>query len=547
MHNTPLITTLVVGIVLAFVLGSIAQRLRLSPLVGYLIAGLVIGPYSPGYVADQAIAAELAELGVILLMFGVGLHFSLRELLDVKGVAIPGAIIQIVAATAMGIGLAHWIGWSIGTGLIFGLSLAVASTVVLLRALQQLRLLDTLRGRTAVGWLIVEDLVMVLALVLLPAVAPALGPDSQGASLDTAELLSIVGITVGKVIAFALLMLLVGRRVIPWALQWVAHQGSRELFRLAILAIALGVALGAAYVFGVSFALGAFVAGMVLAESDLSVQAAEESLPFRDAFAVLFFVSVGMLFDPSVILEQPVFVLLTIGIVIVGKSVIAYVIVRLAKKDHSTGLTIAVSLAQIGEFSFILIALGMQLELLPDLGRDLVLAAAIASICLNPVLFRLIPQAATEQVTVSASGRPIRSEKVGHTVLVGYGRVGSTIGAGLHDRGEPFIVIEDRDTPARAAVADGAELIVGNGADPEMLQAANIGAASRLVVAIPNSVQAGEAIRAAHAENPDLHIYARAHSDREVVYLHECGATESVLGEHEIARGMLKLLDGQPL
>ncbi|MDP2333522.1 MAG: cation:proton antiporter, partial [Reyranella sp.] len=385
-HDTPLIATIVAGLGLAFILGLIAQRLRLPAIAGYLLAGVVIGPFTPGFVADGKLATELAEIGVILLMFGVGLHFSLKDLLSVKTIAIPGAIGQIAVATAMGVGLAALLGWSLGAGLLFGLALSVASTVVLLRALQDRRLVETDRGRIAVGWLIVEDLVMVLTLVLIPPLAGLLGGKS-GPTPATGEgpvsgwleyLLGVtgfwgtLGVTALKVSAFVAVMLVVGRRAIPWLLHYVAHTGSRELFRLAVLAIALGVAFGATHLFAVSFALGAFFAGMVLAESELSQQAARETLPLRDAFAVLFFVSVGMLFNPLVLVNEPLTVLATFLIIVLGKSAAAWLIVRAFGHSNLVALTIAASLAQIGEFSFILAVLGVQLEILPARGRDLI-------------------------------------------------------------------------------------------------------------------------------------------------------------------------------
>ncbi|CAH0442427.1 cation:proton antiporter [Ralstonia pseudosolanacearum] len=390
MHpDTPLLSTIIGGIVLAFVLGTIAQRLRLPPLVGYLCAGVVAGPFTPGFVADQSLAPQLAELGVILLMFGVGLHFSMKELLAVKSIAIPGAIGQIALATLMGMGLAWLLGWAWGPGLVFGLALSVASTVVLLKALEDRGIEGSHEGHIAVGWLIVEDLVMVVTLVLLPALAGVLGGAGSTAVgwLDVTEVLAI---TLGKVVAFAALMLVVGRRVIPWMLERIVRTGSRELFRLGVLATALGVAYGATVLFGVSFALGAFFAGMVLAESEFSQRAAEESLPLRDAFAVLFFVSVGMLFDPRVLIDDTWAVLGTVLIVVLGKSLAAFAVVRAFGHPARTALTISASLAQIGEFSFILIGLGIGLEILPARARGLLLAAAILSILLNPLMFALI-------------------------------------------------------------------------------------------------------------------------------------------------------------
>ncbi len=396
-HDTPLITTIVAGLVLAFILGTIANRLKMPPLVGYLLAGVLSGPHTPGFVADQTLAPELAEIGVILLMFGVGLHFSLKDLLSVRGIAVPGAIVQIAFATLLGWGLGALMGWPLGGSLVFGLALSVASTVVLLKALQERRLVETERGRIAVGWLIVEDLAMVLALVLIPAAASVSGDGHGGTEPLSTALNHLLGLDLGiggiiattlvKVALFVAVMLVFGGRVIPWLLHRTAQSGSRELFSLGVLAIALGVAFGAAKLFGVSLALGAFFAGMVLAESELSHRAAEESLPLRDAFSVLFFVSVGMLFNPVILIERPLPVLATLFIIIVGKSVAAFFIVLAFRKPLSTALTISASLAQIGEFSFILAAFGVELGLLPPEGRDLILSGAILSIILNPLVF----------------------------------------------------------------------------------------------------------------------------------------------------------------
>ncbi|MGH8243727.1 MAG: cation:proton antiporter, partial [Steroidobacteraceae bacterium] len=365
-HGTPLIATIVGGLGLAFLFGALANRLRMSPIVGYLLAGVAVGPFTPGFVADQSIANGLAEIGVILLMFGVGMHFSFRDLLAVRAIALPGAVVQIGAATLMGVGLGHWLGWSWEAGIIFGLSLSVASTVVLVRALEERGLVTSERGRIAVGWLIVEDIAMVLALVLLPALGDSLGPARE--SVAAGAVWTAVGLTIAKVAGFVAVMYVVGRRVIPRVLDAVAEE--RELFRLAVLAIALGVAFGAAKLFGVSFALGAFFAGMVLGESEMSQRAAEESVPLREAFAVLFFVAVGMLFDPAVVLREPLALAATLFIVLIGKSVAAFVIVLLFRHTVGVGMTIAASLSQIGEFSFILAGLGVTMGLLPEQGRD---------------------------------------------------------------------------------------------------------------------------------------------------------------------------------
>jgi CPA2 family monovalent cation:H+ antiporter-2 len=407
-HDTPLIATIVVGLCLAFALGFLAHRLRMPPLAGYLLAGVVVGPFTPGYVADQHLATELAELGVILLMFGVGLHFSPGDLMSVRAIAVPGAVGQIALATAAGVGLGVALGWSAGASLIFGLSLSVASTVVLLRALQDRDLVTSDRGRIAVGWLIVEDLAMVIALVLVPPFSEMLGgnPVPVAVSHTVRQWLPGVppvwlalGLTIFKVAAFVVLMLVVGRRIIPALLHHVANTGSRELFRLAVLAIALGVAFGSARFFDVSFALGAFFAGMVMAGSTLSAQAMKETLPLRDAFAVLFFVSVGMLFDPGILVREPLAVLATVGVIVLVKSVAAYAIVRAFGHDRDTAFTIAASLAQIGEFSFILIVMGVTLGIVPETAQALVVAGALISILVNPVLFALLDRRAARKAT----------------------------------------------------------------------------------------------------------------------------------------------------
>jgi CPA2 family monovalent cation:H+ antiporter-2 len=397
-HETSLITTIAVGLALACLLGLVAHRLRLPLIAGYLMAGVVIGPFTPGYVADAEIAAQLAELGVILLMFGVGLHFSPKDLLAVKDIAVPGALGQIAVATAIGTALALALGWTIGAGIVFGLCLSVASTVVLLRALQARDQVRTEQGRIAVGWLVVEDMVMVIALVLIPPLSGLLGGDRQPVDPEVAEVarlgLGTIGatlaITLAKVAAFVAVMLVFGRRLVPWMLHYTAHTGQRELFRLSVLSIALGVAWVASAVFGVSFALGAFFAGMVMSSSTLSAQAMKDTLPFRDAFAVLFFVSVGMLFNPVAFLNQPFSLAATVLIIVAVKSAAAFGIVRAFGYDSTVALTIAAALAQIGEFSFILVVMAEDLGIVPTEARDLVVAGALVSILVNPVLFRAL-------------------------------------------------------------------------------------------------------------------------------------------------------------
>jgi CPA2 family monovalent cation:H+ antiporter-2 len=554
-HHTPLISIIVVGLVLAFALGALAHRFRISPLVGYLLAGVAVGPFTPGYVADQALANELAEIGVILLMFGVGLHFSLKDLLSVKAIAIPGAVAQIGIATILGIGLALLLGWSVGAGIVFGLALSVASTVVLLRALQERRLVESERGKIAVGWLIVEDIAMVLALVLLPVAADIL---KGSADATWQDLIIPLAVTLGKVSAFVFVMLGVGRVAIPWILHYVAHTGSRELFRLSVLAIALGVAYGATNLFDVSFALGAFFAGMILSESQLSQRAANETLPLRDAFAVLFFVSVGMLVDPMIVVRDVWAVIAVVLIIVIGKSAAAYFIVRLFGHPRMTALTISASLAQIGEFSFILASLGVGLALLPERGRDLVLAGAILSIMINPLLFAAldwwtartlkkeeaaaspVADAAPSAKTERPSRAPIPPTTLkDHVVLVGHGRVGGFIGPAVTEAGMPLLVIEDDADDGKKLGERGIDTIIGNAADPEIIKAANLAAARCLLVAIPDAFEGGQVVEQARAINPGLLIIARSHSEDETRHLMKHGAGQVVMGEHEIAKAMI--------
>lgn len=595
-HETPLITTIVAGLVLAYIFGMLANRLRLPPLVGYLFAGVLVGPYTPGFVANQAIGLELAELGVILLMFGVGLHFSLKDLMSVRALAIPGAIAQIAVATALGAGLGTLLGWDLAGSLLFGLALSVASTVVLLKALQDRRLIESERGRIAVGWLIVEDLAMVLALVLIPALAGLSGTDTGlhdpfvsfvERILNTdVGIWGVLAITLVKLAAFVGFMLIVGRRVIPWALHFTAHTGSRELFRLAVLSIALGVALGSSVLFGVSLALGAFFAGMILSESELSHRAANETLPLRDAFAVLFFVSVGMLFDPSIILTDPLPVLATVFIIVVGKSLAAFAIVLLFRRPAGTALTISASLAQIGEFSFILASMGVSLAILPSEGQDLILAGSLISIVLNPVVFFILefirprvearfggriaaaasPETRVEPGEMSAAsmgpattdipreaaierGAPGPDDDVfepltltGHTVLVGYGQVGRIVADGLKAAGRDIVVIEDSDHDVAAARAAGLEVIYGNAANAKTLKLANLGAAKTLLVAISNAFEAGNVCESGRKLNPEIRIITRAYSAEEEDFLRGLGATVVIRGEREIGKGILDLL-----
>ena len=548
----PLISTIVIGLTLAFLFGTLAQRLRFSPLVGYLLAGIIAGPYTPGFVADQTLADELAEIGVILLMFGVGLHFSVKDLWAVRTIAIPGALGQMAVATVIGMGLAALLGWTTGAGLVFGLSISVASTVVLLRSLQERRLLTTERGRIALGWLIVEDIAMVFVLVLIPAVVPLLdGSVARNAAFGfgTSEVIGTIALTMAKVVAFIAVMMILGRRLIPWTLHYIAHTGSRELFRLGVLVIALGFAFGAAKLFGVSFALGAFFAGMILSESQLSQRAAEETLPLRDAFAVLFFVSVGMLFDPSIIVRQTWPLLATLVVILVISPLVAYAIVRFFAYSIGTALTISASIAQIGEFSFILAGLGVTIGVLSAEARDLILAGALISILVNPACFMLADRLRSWLERNEASGPEVApSSEVAppeikptlledHVVLVGFGRVGRRIGNELLHLGATLFVIDENDAVAAELNAAGTEAIAANGVTS--LSAANLDKARCLLVAVPENFEAGQIVEQARAISPALLIFARGHSEAEKAHLESCGASAVVLGEEEIASAML--------
>jgi CPA2 family monovalent cation:H+ antiporter-2 len=530
-ESAPLIGIIVAGLSLAFLFGTIANRLKLPPLVGYLLAGVAVGPFTPGFVADTHLTQQLADIGVVLLMFGVGLHFSPRDLLEVRGVAAPGATLQMLAITGLGTAAGLALGWTLGEGVMFGLCLSVASTVVVMRALQDRRLTETGRGRTAIGWLVVQDLLTVIVLVLLPPLATTL----KGGTVDMGTLARALGLTFGKLGLFAALMILVGRRVIPSILHYIAHTGSRELFRLAVLSVALGVAFAAAALFGVSIALGAFFAGMILSGSPLSQRAAEESLPLRDAFAVLFFVSVGMLFNPRAITERPLELALTVLIIALG-GLAAFGLLRMLGVRKGSAVTIAVSLAQIGEFSFILADLGIGLGLLAPERRDLVLGASILSILLNPLLFAFVTRRETAPATApepeAARIAPEPTGLSGHAVLVGFGRVGRLVADALGDM--PLLVIEEG-----AVGKTGVEHIKGNAARQDVLKAANLPQARLMFVAIPEAFEAGQIVEQARKANPQLPIVARAHFDGEVDHLLKLGANQVIMGEREIAQAML--------
>ena len=556
-HSVSLITTIAAALGLALIMGFLAARLKLPILVGYLVAGILIGPATPGFVADIELSSQLAEIGVMLLMFGVGLHFSLDDLLAVRRIALPGAIVQIGVATALGIGLATLLGWSIGAGLVFGLALSVASTVVLLKALESRGVMDSVNGRIAVGWLIVEDLAMVLVLVLLPPLAGSLGSASHTSELATSSqhLLTTLALTLGQVAIFVVLMLVVGKRLFPWLLWQVARTGSRELFTLCVVAAAVGIAYGSAELFGVSFALGAFFAGMVMRESDLSYRAAEQSLPLRDAFSVLFFVSVGMLFDPQILIREPAGVIGVVAIIMIGKSLAALVLVLAFRYPLNTALTVSAGLAQIGEFSFILASLGVSLGLLPKEGQSLILAGALISIALNPLVFKAIEPA---QVWIRSRSKLARilerpddplaelprtvdaNRLTGQIVLVGYGRVGRRIGDALIEHGVPFVVAEQNRELVEQLRERGLWAVSGDASDPAVLIQAHIARARMLVIAIPDTFDVRRMIEIARALNPGIETVVRTHSDEEATLLRSENAGTVFVGEHELAIGMTR-------
>lgn len=549
-HNISLITTIAAGLGLALIFGFIAEKIRLPALVGYLLAGIMLSPATPGFVADVEIASQLSEIGVMLLMFGVGLHFSIDDLLSVRRIALPGAIFQMTLATLLGMAVAHWWGWSWGEGLIFGLSLSCASTVVLLKAVEAHGILETMNGKIAVGWLVVEDLVTVLVLVLMPPLAGMLGGEQQSNDLS---LWQTIGFTLLQVTAFIAIMLVAGRRIMPWLLWHIAKTGSRELFTLSVIVAAIGIAYGATALFNVSFALGAFFAGMVMRESEFSHRAAEESLPFRDAFAVLFFVAVGMLFDPSVLIEEPLHVLAVVAIIIVGKSLAAMALVLAFRYPFNSAMTIAASLAQIGEFSFILAGLGLTLGILPAEGMSLVLAGALISIALNPFVFASIAPVSKWLLARSATARrlnsrvdpyaelPMSTERKyleGQVVLVGFGRVGRRIAEALKERGIPYVVAEQNREIVESLRKKDIPAVSGDASDPVVLVQAHIAQAAMLVVATPDSINVRQMVDTARTLNPEIEIVLRTHNEDESVLLRKENLGTVFYGEEELARGM---------
>jgi len=551
-HDVSLITTIAAAFGFALILGFVAERLKMPALVGYLLAGILIGPATPGFVADISTASQLSEIGVMLLMFGVGLHFSLDDLLSVKRIALPGAVVQMSLATALGTGIGWWWGWSIGAALIFGLSLSCASTVVLLKALEARGILESMNGRIAVGWLVVEDLATVLILVLLPPLAGVLG-GTGGPVESAAPLWQTIGATLLQVAAFIALMLIVGRRALPWLLWQVARTGSRELFTLAVIASAISIAYGAAQLFSVSFALGAFFAGTVMRNSEFSHRAAEESLPLRDAFSVLFFVAVGMLFDPLVLVEKPGHVFGTVAIIIVGKSIAAMALVLTLRYPLNTALIVAASLAQIGEFSFILAGLGMSLGLFSQEGMSLVLAGALISIAFNPFVFAAVTPFRNWALKRSELARHLEHREdpyaelptstegkylAGQVVLVGFGRVGRRIAEALGELGIPYVVVEQNRELVDALRKRGGAAVSGNAADPAVLIQAHIAHAAMLVIATPDTINVRQMSDTARTLNPAIEVVLRTHSEDEAVLLDKEGIGTVFFGEEELAKGM---------
>ncbi len=553
MHQAvPLITTLAAGFGLALLLGFVAVRLGLPALVGYLMAGVAIGPGTPGFVADLQIASQLAEVGVMLLMFGVGLHFSLGDLMAVRRIALPGAVVQMAVATALGTAMAMAWGWSLAASLVFGLALSVASTVVLLKALDSQGLTDSVNGRIAIGWLVVEDLAMVVVLVLLPPVASLLGPG--GGSLGP-QIWGALGRTLLLVAVFIALMLVAGRRLFPWLLWQVARTGSRELFTLCVVAAAVSIAWGSAELFGVSFALGAFFAGMVLRESQFSHRAAQETLPLRDAFSVLFFVSVGMLFDPRVLLDEPLKVLAVVAIIIFGKSLAAAVLVLLFRYPLNTALSVSASLAQIGEFSFILVALGLSLGVLPPQGQSLIVAGALISIALNPLLFASIQPALRwvrersalarsldrsddplAELPMSTDARYLKNQ----VVIVGYGRVGRGIAAALKQQGVPFVVADEDREIVEQLRAKGQAAVLGDAAEPATLIQAHVAHARMMVIATPQTLGVRQMVETARTLNPTIEVLIRSHNVEEAALLEGENFGKVFVGERELALSMTR-------
>lgn len=547
-HSIPIISTLATALGLALILGFIATYLRFPAIVGYLLAGILIGPYTPGYVANTNIANELSEIAVMLLMFGVGLHLSLKDLLEVRNIALPGAILQIIVATLLGFGVAYSWGWGIGGSLVFGIALSVASTVVLLRALEERGEIETINGKIAVGWLIVEDLAMVLVLVLLPPLSNWLSLNPNGNQI---ALWQNLGITLLKVSAFIAIMLIIGRKIFPYILWVIARTGTRELFTLCVITAAISIAYLSAKLFDVSLALGAFFAGLTLGESPLSHRAAQESLPLREAFAVLFFVSAGMLFDPSIILTHPLEILTVVVIIIFGKTIAAALLVLAFRYPLQTALTVSASLAQIGEFSFILASIGVSLKLLPETGRSLIVAGALISISFNPLLFKMVlpvhgwikervikKESQNEDPLSQLPKMKKKADLTNHVILIGYGRVGERIGQRLVKEKVDFIVVEENRSLVYRLRKQKIPAVYGDAANPNILSKTHVDKAIILVIAIPGAFHVRNIIKTARALNPKIKLLVRTHSGEEIKLLSKEKVEKIFLGENELANSM---------
>ena len=552
-HELPLISTVAVGLSMAFICGFIASRLRIPPVVGYLVAGILVGPSTPGLMVDISIAEQLAEIGIVLLMFGVGLHFSLKDMVEVRRIAITGAVTRTIIGTLMGTALATYWGWPLQSGVVFGLALSVASTVVLLKALEERNLMRTVEGHIAIGWLIVEDLMMILALILIPAWASIL----HGNALGTTNLGHELFATFGKIALFIIIMLVAGRRLLPMLLTAVAKTRSRELFTLAVIAVAVGLAFGASVLFGVSFALGAFFAGMMIRESDLNHEVASRVLPFQDAFAVLFFVAVGMLFNPAILIEQPLNVFWVVAIIMGGKTLITFMIILLFRYPLKTALVVSAGLAQIGEFSFILISLGFTLGLLPEDGRDLILAGALFSIALNPLLFKMGQPLYTWAAKSERISRYLnmRTDDLAHlktsekralkdlVILVGHGRVGRQISQNIKEAEIDLVVIDTNRERVESLRDKGFHAIVGDAMHEDTLKEAAIQKAVAIAVAVPDGFEARRIVETARALKPSIKVLVRAHNDEEIGYFGDQKVDMAITGPRAIGKLMAEFLN----
>lgn len=549
LNELPLVSTIAAGIGMAFVCGFVASKLRLSPLVGYIVAGIIVGPHSPGFIADIHIAEQLSEIGVVLLLFGVGLHFSIEDFMEVRKIASFGAITRIIIITLAGLAVGGFMGWGVGTSIIFGLALSVASTVVMLRALEEHHLLQTMTGKISIGWLIVEDIVMVLAMVMIPALAGMMG--GTGAENTDTETVTLQLLTAfGKVGLFAVVMVVVGKRVLPWILTAVSRTGSRELFTLAAISMAMGVAFGAAILFGVSLALGAFFAGMMIRESDLNHEVADRVLPFQDAFAVLFFVAVGMLFDPAILTEQPFGVIETVAIIIAAKALVSFLIVRLFGYPVKTSLLLAVGLAQIGEFSFILIALGDSVGLMPEDAKNIILAGALISVALNPILFHLarnwciragLTQNTAENDTLAHLESEERQNLKNFILLIGAGRVGQNIARMMDFGAYDLVIIDENRERVEQLRKEGIHAIAGDATDRPTLIEAQIEKAHAVLITVPDPFNARRIVELVRSIKPGTRIFVRSHNEEETQFL-QPQVELTVSGTEEIARRMISRL-----